>query len=192
MIRSGMLGVALAGFATVAAAQVPTGDAVQPMLFAGGGAVVEVLPQPFLSQEQVAILAQVGAAQPYYGAIAVSPDEGLMVEATVAAANHHSTDAAQTAALAGCDAKRKGAAPCMIVALIRPENWTAQPFQLSAGATAGFLDDYMKIRRDKAFAVSPQTGLWGIGKGRDAAAKAVADCAAKGQNVTDCAVVVAD
>lgn len=192
MIRSGMLGVAFAGFAAAAAAQVPSGEGVQPMLFAGGGAVVEVLPQPFLSQEQVAILAQVGAAQPYYGAIAVSPDEGLMVEATVAAANHHSTDAAQTAALAGCDAKRKGAAPCMIVALIRPERWTTQPFQLSAGATAGFLDDYMKIRRDKAFAVSPQTGLWGIGKGRDAAAKAVADCAAKGQNVTDCAVVVAD
>lgn len=181
--------VALAG---AAMAQVPTGDAVQPLLFPATGAVVEILPQSFLPRDQAAILAQVGAAQPYYGAIAVSPDEGLMVEATVAAANHHSTAAAERAALAGCDAKRKGATPCVIVALIRPQGWSERPFQLSSGATAGFVDSFLKVRRDRAFAVSPSTGLWGVGKGRNAADKAVANCAAKGKDVADCAVVVAD
>jgi hypothetical protein len=115
-----------------------------------------------------------------------------MVEATVAAANHHSTAAAERAALAGCDAKRKGAKPCVIVALIRPQGWAERPFQLSSGATTGFADSFLKIRRDRAFAVSPSTGLWGVGKGRNAGDKAVADCAAKGKGVTDCAVVVAD
>ncbi len=195
MVRASVLVTGLIGLMGLgggASAQALTTKVVQPMLFAGAGAVVEILPQPFLTKEQAAILAQVGAAQPYYGAIAVSPDEGLMVEATVAAANHHSTGAAETAALAGCDAKRKGAAPCVIVALIRPQGWAEQPFQLSAGATTGFLDSYLKIRRDRAFAISASTGLWGIGKGRDAAAKAVADCSAKGTDVTDCTVVVAD
>jgi hypothetical protein len=184
--------IGMVGLAGAALAQVPTGDAVAPMLFPETGAVVELLPQSFLTKEQAAILAQVGAAQPYYGAIAVSPDEGLMVEATVAAANHHSTGAAERAALAGCDAKRKGAAPCVIVALIRPEGWTARPFQLSSGATVDFRDSFLKVRRDRAFAVSPATGLWGVGKGRNATDKAVADCAAKGTGVTDCVVVVAD
>ena len=192
MVRASGVLVGLVWLAGAAVAQVPTGDAVQPLLFPETGAVVEMRPQSFLSTEQAAILAQVGAAQPYYGAIAVSPDEGLMVEATVAAANHHSTGAAERAALAGCDAKRKGASPCVIVALIRPQGWSERPFQLSSGATAGFRDSFLKVRRDRAFAVSPATGLWGVGKGRNAGEKAVADCAAKGRGVTDCAVVVAD
>lgn len=192
MIRAIGLMVGLVGLSGAAVAQVPSGDAVGPLLFPATGAVVEMLPQSFLTKEQAAILAQVGAAQPYYGAIAVSPDEGLMVEATVAAANHHSTEAAESAALAGCDAKRKGATPCVIVALIRPQGWAARPFQLSSGATTGFVDSFLKVRRDRAFAVSPSTGLWGIGKGRNSADKAVADCAAKAAGVADCAVVVAD
>jgi hypothetical protein len=64
MIRAGVLGIGLAGLAGVALAQVPTGEAVAPMLFPETGAVVEMRPQPFLTQEQAAILAQVGAAQP--------------------------------------------------------------------------------------------------------------------------------
>lgn len=192
MVRASGFLVGLVWLAGAAVAQVPTGDAVQALLFPETGAVVEMRPQSFLSTEQAAILAQVGAAQPYYGAIAVSPDEGLMVEATVAAANHHSTGAAERAALAGCDAKRKGASHCVIVALIRPQGWSERPFQLSSGATAGFRDSFLKVRRDRAFAVSPATGLWGVGKGRNAREKAVADCAAKGRGVTDCAVVVAD
>ena len=191
MVRVVLQAVLLAGLASGASAQALTGEAAAPFLFAPNGAVVEMIQPSVLPADQADILKQVGAAQPYYGAIAVSPDEGIMVEATVAAANHHSTDAASAQALAACDAKRKGAKPCVIVALIRPEGWVPQAFQLSSGATADFAD-YLKVRRDKAFAVSPSTGLWGQAKGRDAAAKAVADCAAKGSKPADCAIIVQD
>jgi len=191
MIRGGMMAVLLAMAGDGALAQPLDSAAVKPMLFAVEGAEVEIIPNDFLPADQAAILKQVGAAQPYYGAIAASPDEGLMVEATVAAANHHSTEAAKGFALASCDAKRKGARPCEIVALIRPKGWQARPFQLSSGATAGFLGDYAKIRRDKAFAISPSTGLWGLGKGKDAATRAVADCKSKGK-AEDCVVAVLD
>jgi hypothetical protein len=189
MVRGLARMLILAGLPCAALAQPMTGEAVAPLLFAPTGAEVELLPAPFLPADQAELLKTVGATQPYYGAIAVSPDEGIMVEATVAAANHHSTDAASAAALAACDAKRKGATPCAVVALIRPAGWKAQPFQLSAAATEGFAD-YAKVRRDKALAISPATGAWGQAKGRDASAKAVADCAGKAEAAQDCVVVV--
>ena len=191
MIRSVLQCLVCAGLPFAALAQPMTGEAVAPLLFAATGAEVELLPAPFLPADQAELLKTVGAAQPYYGAIAVSPDEGIMVEATVAAANHHSTEAASVAALAACDAKRKGETPCAVVALIRPAGWAEQPFQLSSSATADFAD-YAKIRRDKAFAVSPSTGAWGMAKGREAAAKAVEDCAGKEVAPLDCTVVLQD
>ena len=191
MIRSMMTATVLCGMAFAASAQVQTGEAVAPLLYAPNGAEVELLPAPFLPPDQAEILRMVGASQPYYGAIAVSPDEGIMVEATVAAANHHGTATASEAALAACEAKRKGAAPCAVVALIRPIGWREGGFQLSSGATADFAD-YLKVRRDRAFAISASTGAWGIGKGRDAAAKAVADCAGKPVQPGDCVVAVQD
>lgn len=191
--RSAFLALALLVPTTDAGAQTLTEDAAKPLMFEAEGAEVELIPQSFLPADQAEILKTVGASQPYYGAIAVSPDEGIMVEATVAAANHHSTEAASVAALAACDAKRKGAKPCVIVALIRPVGWKQQPFQLSSGATTGLMKDYAKIRRDKAFAVSASTGVWGIGKGKDAAADAIVDCQAKVKpSPADCAVVVVD
>jgi hypothetical protein len=189
MIRSVLRVLVVTAFPGAALAQVLTGEAAAPLLFAPEGAEVELLPAPFLPKDQAELLKTVGASQPYYGAIAVSPDEGIMVEATVAAASHHSTQAASVAALAACDAKRKGATPCAVVALIRPAGWKEQPFQLSASATAAFAD-YARVRRDKAFAISPATGAFGQAKGRDAAEKAVADCAGKAEGAADCAVVL--
>ena len=187
------LGLGLgAGLGAPAMAQALTGEAAATLLFPANGAEVEVLANDFLPEDQAAILQQVGATQPYYGAIAVSPDEGIMVEATVAAANQHSVEAAKVEALAACNAKRKGARACEVVALIRPAGWQDRGFQLSSGATLAFGEEYMGIRRDKAFAVSPATGTWGIGKGGDAAAKAVADCAGKDAKPADCVVVVQD
>jgi hypothetical protein len=154
---------------------------------------VELLKNDFLPKDQAELLRQVGQTQPYYGAIAVSPDEGIMVDATVAAANQHSVEAASVAARAACDAKRKGKRPCEVVALIRPAGWQeGRALQLSSGATAAFQDEYVKIKRDKGFAISPTTGGWGLGKGRDAGAKAVADCAAKDPKPADCALAVQD
>jgi hypothetical protein len=192
MIRI-VLGVGFAcGLACGASAQALTGEAAAASLFPPAGAEVELLKTDFLPADQAELLRQVGLAQPYYGAIAVSPDEGIMVDATVAAANQHSVEAASVAARAACDAKRKGARPCEVVALIRPTGWQPQALQLSSGATAAFLDEYVKVKRGKAFAISPSTGGWGIGKGRDAVVKAVEDCATKDPKPTDCALAVQD
>lgn len=191
MIRSVLQCLVCAGLPFAALAQPMTGEAVAPLLFAATGAEVELLPAPFLPADQAELLKTVGVSQPYYGAIAISPDEGIMVEATVAAANHHSTEAASEAALLACDAKRKATTPCAVVALIRPVGWAQHPFQLSSSATADFAE-YAKIRRGKAFAVSPSTGAWGVAKGRDAAEKAVADCSGKDVAPTDCLLVLQD
>ncbi len=126
------------GLAPAAQAQAMSGADLAAMLFPPTGAEVELLKVDFLPADQAELLRQVGATQPYYGAIAVSPDEGIMVDATVAAANQHSVDAAAVAAVAACDAKRKGARPCEVVALIRPAGWQQRAIQLSSGATAAF------------------------------------------------------
>jgi hypothetical protein len=178
--------------ADAASAQVLTGDAAVSRLYPPNGAEVEILPNDFLPKDQAELLRQVGAVQPYYGVIAISPDEGIMVDATVAAANQHSVDAARRDALAACDAKRKGATPCEVVAVIRPAGWADRGFQLSSGATGALTGEYQKIRRARAFAISPSTGSWGIGKGSGAAAKAIEDCAAKDPKPADCVVVVQD
>lgn len=196
MIRI-VLGMGLAcgivgGISGGAAAQALTGEQAALLLYPPSGAEVELLKTDFLPKDQAELLRQVGATQPYYGAIAVSPDEGIMVDATVAAANQHSVEAASVAARAACDAKRKGARPCEVVALIRPAGWEPRALQLSSGATAAFADEYLKITRDKAFAISLATGGWGIGKGRDAARKAVDDCAAKDPKPVDCALAAQD
>ncbi len=191
MIRSVLQCLVCAGVPFAALAQPMTGEAVAPLLYAATGAEVELLPAPFLAPDQAEMLKTVGLSQPYYGAIAMSPDEGILAEATVAAANHHSTEAASVAALAACEAKRKGTAACAVVALIRPAGWKEQPIQLSSSATADFAE-YARIRRDKAFAVSPSTGAWGRAKGRDAAARAVADCAGKEVAPTDCVLTLQD
>jgi hypothetical protein len=188
-ISLALMGMMMAG---AVQAEPLTGKQAKSMLFEAEGAEVEMLAQDFLSDSDVAALQIVGAAQPYYGAIAVSPDEGLMVEATVAAAKYHDTDAASVAALAACDAKRQGNAPCVVVALIRPLGWSPQPLQLSADATAGFAKDY-KGSNGKALAISASTGGWGIAVGDNAAANAVSTCLDRaGVTVSDCAVVIAD
>lgn len=188
-----VMAVVVVGFGTIALAADPiTGKAARALLFAPEGAEVELLLPDLLPEAEALALKMVAEAQPYYGAVAISPDEGLMAEATVAAANYHDTNAATLAALAGCDAMRKGAAPCVVVALIRPKGWEPRGLQLSAAATAGFGHDY-KGRGGKALAISASTGRWGVATGDGAGSAAVAACAAMDSPpVADCAVVVAD
>lgn len=183
--------LAVLGFGTMAVAADPiTGKAARALLFSPEGAEVALLLPELLTEAEAEALRVVAAAQPYYGAVAIAADDGLMAEATVAAANYHDTDAATRAALAECDAKRTGAAPCVVVALIRPTGWEPRGVQLSAAATAGFAKDY-KGRGGKALAISASTGRWGIATGDGAAA--IAACAAMAAPpVADCAVVVAD
>ncbi len=180
-----MVGLVGTGFT-----QTLDGKAAKRALFDVGDVGVQVMKQAFMPDDQAKILGQVAKDQPYYGAIAVSPDEGLMSEATIAAANYHNIEAASVAALAGCDAARKGAQPCVVVALVRPQGWEARPLQLSADATVAFNKDY--AGKNAALAVSAGTGTWGMAKGENAADAAVAACAAKLTGPNDCKVVVAD
>lgn len=165
-----------------AAAQTVTGDAAQALLYPPRGAEVEITPD-VLPRDDARMLEMVARDQPYYAAIAISPDEGLMSEATMAAANHHTVEAAAAAALAQCNAKKAGAADCVIAAVVRPEGWEARPLQLSSSATEDFAN------YSGALAISAVTGSWGIGNSPE---EAVAACEAKQQGATDCAVAIAD
>jgi hypothetical protein len=129
-MRRKIAGAVLGVLAMAAAGQAEPlgGKAAKRALVQAKAVAVEVLPLAFLSATDRAILEQVGQMQPWYTAIAMSPDEGLAVEATVAAANFHDTQAASVVALAECEAKRKGATPCAVVALVRPKGWAPGGF----------------------------------------------------------------
>ncbi|MGL6212114.1 MAG: 5-aminolevulic acid synthase [Paracoccaceae bacterium] len=173
--------------ASMALAEPLTGKAAKKLLYpAKTGAVVEMLAGSGLSAEDQTVLATVAAQQPWFGAIAISPDEGMMSEATVAAANYHDVAAAGAAAITDCNAKKKGQADCVVATLIRPEGYEPRALSLSLDATAGFRADYPG--KGGAMAISAGTGAWGIAEGAEAA---LAACAAKG-GATDCAVVIAD
>ena len=146
-------------------------------------------PHPKLAADQATLLSQVASGQPYYGAIAFSPGEGIMVEATVAAVNHHSVEAAEAAALRDCNAKRKGKEACAVAVVLRPDGWAARAFQVSQAATEALRKDYGRTG-PRALAVSHATGAFGLGAGEGAAETAVIACATAG--ATDCAVAVAD
>lgn len=185
------LAIAMALGAQVAAAEPLDGRSARKAVFPATGVSIAVLEAGGLSAADRAVLTQVLAAQPYYGAVAMTPSEGLVSEALVAAANYHDVEAARGAALKDCNARKKsGSADCVIVAELRPEGWEPRALQLSAAATDGLKREY-KGAGAKALAISPATGKWAIAKGRDAAAEALAQCEAAGAG-GDCRIVVAD
>ncbi|MBA4353040.1 MAG: 5-aminolevulic acid synthase [Rhodobacter sp.] len=181
-LSSLVLTLSVAGFPALA--QSVTGDEAASLLFAPAPAAVEIDGQGVLAKDEAKMLAMVAQDQPYYAAIAISPDEGLMSEATIAAANHHTIEAASAAALGECNAKKKGAADCVIVAFVRPDGWEARPLQLSMAATQDFAN-----YSGGALAISAATGAWGMGGSAD---EAVAACVAKQEAATDCTVAIAD
>ncbi|NEY89004.1 5-aminolevulic acid synthase [Tabrizicola oligotrophica] len=174
--------------ASPALAEPLTGEAAKALLFAPVTAEVEILAEAGLSADHAEALKSVGVGQPYYGAVAIAPDEGLMSEATVAAANFHDTASAGVAALAECDAKKVTETACVIAAYIRPEGWKEAGFSLSSDATAA-LAEYDATTG--ALAISPATGAFGTASGEGSAEKAVQNCGAKNEKATDCAVVIA-
>jgi hypothetical protein len=181
--------LASAVLATPVLAEPMTGKAAKKLLFAPVKAEVEILPEAGLPQDMADALAMVGEGQPYYGAVAIAPEEGLMSEATVAAANFHDTAAAGVAALAECNAKKTTAKDCVLAAYIRPKGWEEAGFSLSSDATAAFKDYDMKTG---ALAVSVSTGAFGMAAGEGAAQAALGNCAAKNEKATDCALVIAN
>jgi hypothetical protein len=183
---------AMAAAGPAPAQQAMDGATARRMLFDARRAEVVIFPQGILSAPEADVLRRTAEANvPYYGAIAVSPSQGLAAEPTSAAGNHHDVAAAGRAALEACDAKRPaGSRPCVIVAEVRPRGWAARPLQLSAGATETFRRDFRR-GGERAFAISPSTGGFGVGSGPGADASALAACAAASR-ARDCRVVVRD
>lgn len=177
--------LALASLAFPAAADTLTGAKAKKALFPADKAEVVLLPEANLPEAVATALQQVGAAQPYYGAFAISPEDGALTEATALAVNFHSVQAAGAFAVADCNKKKKGKAGCIVAAVIQPKGWKDKGFQLSSQATEGFKDGYPK--KEGAFAISPPTGGWGLGTGAEAA---LADCAARNPTVADCTVAI--
>ncbi len=174
--------------ATAVYADPISGKDARKALFASQKAEVEILKSAGISKSDAKALQMVGISQPYFGAIAISPDEGLMSEATVAAANYHDTDAASAAALTECNEKKKGKADCVVAALIRPKGWKDKGFQLSSDATEGFKTGY--DAKAGALAISRSTGGWGLGEGAGATDDAIAACLIKAPKAKDCVVAI--
>ena len=175
-----------------ATAQPLDGRSARAMTFDVDGAEVRLTGTGGLSAAHADVIAQVAAQQPYYGAIALSPSEGLASEAAVAAASFHDVPSARAFALENCNARRKpGASACVIAAEIYPQGWEARDLQLSADASAALRKEYRRGFGAKALAISPATGKFAVAKGEGAQAQAVAACERAAQS-GDCAVVVAD
>lgn len=178
--------------ATLAGAEPVDGKSARKMLFFKADVEVRLTGKGGLDEATQGILKGAAAQMQYYGAIAISPSEGIGSEASVAGANFHSLDDARRFALENCNARRAETSDeCVIVAEALPEGWQAQPLQLSAAATEAMRKEYRKGRGDKAMVISPSTGEWAIAKGDDAAQTALADCAARSA-AGDCVIAVAD
>jgi hypothetical protein len=112
------------------------------MVFAEDGAVSwEVIADPALTEGDIATLDQINQVQPqpYYAALALSPEAGLASEITALAANYHDEANARAAALAACEANRAGAgSPCIVALVIRPEGW--EPRLHDEGRYRTFID----------------------------------------------------
>lgn len=185
-----------AGMAAWSAAAGPVpGETAAAQLYPVKPAAVALTKSAAVPAADRALLEQALKDVTYYAAVAVSPTEGIRGPSAAVAANFHDIDNARRAAMRICGEKRAASArPCEVVAEVRPAGWEKGRLQLSAAATEAFADKYRSVRRAKALAVSPSTGSWGIGKGGDAATRALADCARLGAAgpLVDCIVVIAD
>lgn len=156
-----------------------------------GKRVVATVPDvAFLDEKQKSILDGIKSSVPYYGALAISPDEGLFVEWLQAAGQHHSAAAARQAALSHCEANRKtSSAGCVVVLEVAPKGAKPQAaLSLSADGYSALRGEYRKLKAPKGFAISPTTGSFGFAKGDGG--RALDACERAGAK--DCKIVVAD
>lgn len=131
-MRKVMAAALLAGWAGMAAAEAPPAETAEI-----GAARVTVHGWEFLSAEEMAALKLVlvneealklfvPEGQGGHAAMAMSPDdgfirEGALVPSAVAIAGVASAEEAATAAVAACEAARKGTAACVVVLEVAPK-----------------------------------------------------------------------
>lgn len=186
------LALALAVAAPMAAAQTVDSRAAKKMLFSERGGNVQVADVDFLPGDATKALEKAAAQIPYYGAIAVSPGEPTASNLMAAMGNHHSVDAASSAALANCNARRTSGKPCVVIAVITPKKYKARPLTMSAEATRVFKKEYSRLKKPRGMAISPATGVFGIDRGDGGRALSRCNTAAKALGATDCRLVIAD
>lgn len=153
-----------------ASAQVYDTKAARKALFSEKGYMVEV-PAALPPNEAATIKAivpliaqQLNQPVRYYGAIAWSPDDGIVHESLHGAMNYHSPEAAGKAAIAACEPFRTlGARPCEVAGLILPKKFEPAVLTMSAEATTGFAKTYRREKLPKSFAISRASGSWGVG-----------------------------
>ena len=191
-LRSGALALALIGVAGGGAADSLSFKEARKVLPRGGRTVTALPDTTFLDDKQQAILRALTDSIPYYGALAISPDEGLFVEWLNAAGQHHSIMAARAAALRYCEANRKKeSAECVVVLEVSPKGADPDaPLSLSADAADALRGDYRKLKSPKAFAISTNLGTFGFARGDGG--RALDTCSKMGSGAKDCRVVVAD
>lgn len=157
--------------------------AAKRLLFDGRDSQLAIVQVPFLTETDIATLqAMPQAAQlKYYGALAADPTKGLQSDATQAAFNFHTLEAARAAALRACGAG------CVIVAEVRPRGYApGRALSLNQDATRAIEGRaFRRAGSDPAVAISPATGSWGLG---GTPGEAVGKCAAQG--ASDCNVAV--
>ncbi len=136
------------------------------------------------------VLTSLGQAMPAYGAMAISPDEGLFVDWLNGAGGFHSTASARAAAITQCnEAKKDASADCMVIVEVAPKG-ASETFSLSPEANAVFRKDYRKMDAPKAFATSASTGHFGFDRGDGG--RALDACERASDNAGDCKIVVQD
>lgn len=186
---------AFAASSVFAQAEVLDGKTAKKLLFSHKGSEFVIQTQDFMTDTDVSVLGLMADMKEfksvlYYGAIAASPKHGLTHKATVATSNYHTPEAAKRAAIKECNGLRSGGAKCVVVAQILPKKYSAQTFSLSASGTAAFKKTYLRGKGDKAMAISPSAGSYGMAKGAAAEQAALTACANNGAK--DCKVVVQD
>ena len=191
-LRSVAVAIILAGSATSVAAESLSYKDARRALPKGNRTVAELPDTSFLDEKQQAIVLSLKDTIPYFGALALTPDEGLFVDWLNASAQHHSIDAARAAALKHCEANRKkSSVKCVVVLEVSPKGAKPDaPLSLSAEAADALKGEYRKLKAPKAFAISPSQGTFGFAGGDGA--RALSACAKSGGGAKDCTVVVAD
>ena len=176
--------------ALAAEPSVLTGAEARDLMFRENGRTVEIAEVDFLGAPERRALEAYGEDFAYYGAMAASPGDRVDSGSAVALANYHSPEAAATAALEGCEARRQEGGPCIIVATINPRRFEARDLTLSVEATSALRGEYRRLEAPKAFAISPSTGAWAMARGDGT--RALDQCAARAGAARDCRIVVAD
>lgn len=180
----------LACLALPATAQVLDFGAARKVVIDTKKTVAIIADASFLAEKEQGILKGLRETIPFYGALALSPSEGLYVEWLNASAQFHSRETARAAAMAHCEANRKpDSEGCVVVLEVVPRGSDeGLALTLSAPAASAMRKEYRKLDKPRAFAISDATGNYGLARGDGG--RALAACASQG--ATDCRIVIAD